>query len=580
MVDPEEIGGESKEQSMEFPFIVEADDKLEELYKDQRKKQIHGFLKDIEIGKEKYLLLSLIFNSIGCILSLMLDLSLVRLQSNQSGIMKPDLLGLIMGGIIGIIFSLIKIDYEERRLTLIQLVLIGASINMAIQIIFSGILPYFFVFISYGLNTFAVTVLFLTFLTLLLDFSSILERGRVFAFLILEFIVSVAIISTISQVGLHNNHDFLLLVTLVFPILTILFISKDKVNLEKPRSKIIAHEDRHVNRTILTYLSFILVFSFTIGLATPGVEMEQFLLQVSSYREAEIDLIFILGLIFLFSAIIAVDIGFFFDYFGRKLTISNILLTLAIANFLNVITFSEMYIQEIIFGSLYVGLMMGIVLLIGDVTKRKNYGKVLSIGLIICIVGVILGQLLKDHLRIVFSNNDTGLISFLYLSSAVCFVFLVGIKETLPHKEKEWFESLFELYIIHKSGISIYSHQFKRDDDRMESELISGGIIGITSLLKEIVQGKEGLKTIDHGDKKLMFNYSPEGDVVFVLLIGEDLFILRNKLNNFSEEFIEVYSEELSNFEFCDSKQWENVPELIDKYFERKYFDFSPPHRK
>jgi hypothetical protein len=167
-----------------------------------------------------------------------------------------------------------------------------------------------------------------------------------------------------------------------------------------------------------------------------------------------------------------------------------------------------------------------------------------------------------------------------YLASIITLILLSLSKEALPHKEKEWYESLIHFYIIHKSGLLLYEHEFIKVDERAESDLVSGGIIGLTSILGEIVKGKEKLRTIDHGDKKLMFKYSPDKEVIFVLLIGEDLFVLRNKINLFILEFIEEYHEKIESLQGVIASEWAGVSALVKKHFSRKYFEIPYEKRR
>ena len=79
------------------------------------------------------------------------------------------------------------------------------------------------------------------------------------------------------------------------------------------------------------------------------------------------------------------------------------------------------------------------------------------------------------------NQNDSNLVllGLQFLSSVACLVLLVNSKETLPHKEKEWHESLLHLYIVHKSGMLIYDHEFLKEAGKLDSNLVSGGIIGL-----------------------------------------------------------------------------------------------------
>ena len=56
-------------------------------------------------------------------------------------------------------------------------------------------------------------------------------------------------------------------------------------------------------------------------------------------------------------------------------------------------------------------------------------------------------------------------------------------------------------------------------------------------------------------------------------MIAEELIVLKNKMDEFAREFNEAYEKKLANFEGYISSDWEKVSELVEKYFERKYFE-------
>lgn len=57
------------------------------------------------------------------------------------------------------------------------------------------------------------------------------------------------------------------------------------------------------------------------------------------------------------------------------------------------------------------------------------------------------------------------------------------------------------------------------------------------TFLKEIVQGEKQIKSIDHGDRKLLFRSNYSRNNIFVLIVKEDLVIFRNRLASLVEEF-------------------------------------------
>ena len=56
--------------------------------------------------------------------------------------------------------------------------------------------------------------------------------------------------------------------------------------------------------------------------------------------------------------------------------------------------------------------------------------------------------------------------------------------------------------------------------------------MGLVSLLQEI-SGTKNFGIIDHGDKKLLFQFDSNRKVVFVLVIERELMVLRSKLAEF-----------------------------------------------
>ncbi|MFX1366549.1 MAG: PAS domain-containing sensor histidine kinase [Promethearchaeota archaeon] len=134
---------------------------------------------------------------------------------------------------------------------------------------------------------------------------------------------------------------------------------------------------------------------------------------------------------------------------------------------------------------------------------------------------------------------------------------------------KNWRTSLIHIYIICRSGIPLYDYSFLKSKDHLDASLISGGIIGLISILKTIIQGEKEIKTIDHGDRKLMFETNRTNEVIFVLIVKEDLPIYSNKLNKLISDFDNKYQPLLKNIEqtcfTCDN--WIDLELLVNKHF-------------
>jgi hypothetical protein len=134
---------------------------------------------------------------------------------------------------------------------------------------------------------------------------------------------------------------------------------------------------------------------------------------------------------------------------------------------------------------------------------------------------------------------------------------------------KNWKESLIHIYVIYKSGIPLFDYSFIEKTKADNTTLISGSIIGMMALLRAIIHGKKQIKTIDHGDRKLMFEMNSTNDVSFILLVKEDLQIFRKKLNDLIDVFDKKYSYLLKKIDVTHniSNYWEELQFLIKKFF-------------
>jgi len=139
---------------------------------------------------------------------------------------------------------------------------------------------------------------------------------------------------------------------------------------------------------------------------------------------------------------------------------------------------------------------------------------------------------------------------------------------TLPIKK--WSDLLIHLYIIYKSGLLIYDHSFIGKSENQDSTLISGGIIGMLIMLKEIIHGETQLRTIDHGDRKLMFETNKTGDIIFALLVKENLIVFKRRLDALIEYFDDIYKELIDDIENTSliMNYWENLDDIVNEYFE------------
>ncbi|MHA1488505.1 MAG: sensor histidine kinase [Promethearchaeota archaeon] len=136
---------------------------------------------------------------------------------------------------------------------------------------------------------------------------------------------------------------------------------------------------------------------------------------------------------------------------------------------------------------------------------------------------------------------------------------------------KNWADSLIHIYIIYKSGLLLHDHPFMERAKNYDSSLISGGIVGIRTLLKEIIQGEKNVRIIDHGDRKLIFETNKTNNIFFVLIVKENLIVFQRKLDALIEDFDKNYFNlvEIIEKSSCIMENWINLKFLILKHFRK-----------
>jgi hypothetical protein len=135
--------------------------------------------------------------------------------------------------------------------------------------------------------------------------------------------------------------------------------------------------------------------------------------------------------------------------------------------------------------------------------------------------------------------------------------------------ELDWHSRMLSLYVITRDhGICCLYYPFQEEKtDQMAPQLVSGGVTGILSLVKEMTSSKEHLKEIDHEDIKILFEYGHY--TTTALLAEDDLQIFHYKLRKFVDQFEERYSESFADWTGSIS-EFETAEELVVRIFEQK----------
>lgn len=574
-----------KQLASHLQKIKDINPELVNNFEKKTEKTKQDLFKDIEIKRENFVIIVLIAISIGSVLALNIKVGLSAIQAFRiAGVSLFNI-----GFIVGVITAAVVIDKLKDRFRPLIIILSFSGVSLLLELylqrnpdptVIEAVLSF--------VNSLIIGSSIIFIFVLFIEFTTILERGRVFGLLVITVATMI-----LPIIALAYNDNLIILPTLA-PILTAVYLYKKKdvqfgtaqgrgsdsdgegsstAETEVESEEVIDKEEEEqvgklqlvLNRNYVVNVLLIIAFAVIIGLIFP-YENAANVITTEIFQEHFFMMVVLLIVII---DIIAFVLGIIFDYWGRRTTISLFILAIGAMNFSKMvidqrgIAFSTQY--ALFSFILIIQLGMLIPLTIAEIVKPNIYGRATATSLFLGIAGLFAGVAIQALIdSIPFIQALTSFFCILALFA------LVHIKESISRIEMEWQEALYHLYIIHESGILIYDHSFV-DEKLASSDLVSGGIIGLTTMLKEITKSKDRLRTIDHGNKKIMFLWSENGDAIYVLVTKYELVVLRNKLEAFAEKFEEYFGEEqLKLSGGLDVSQWEDTKYLINEFFYRK----------
>jgi len=509
---------------------IQIDDESEDLSSIYKKKipfTLKFFIKDIELSRRDFGLYFLMFSSLLFLLfgQFVIEQFIIDITATEFIVYTYTIIGLFIGLIASIIFN----DRIKNPLKTIYYIIILSISTSAIQglLIFFMIIPLLrFLLVVNTSITFMGTMLYFK---LFLIKTTILERGRIWAyFLVLIFIEIMIFVCTMLFIFLAIIPAILFIVGVV---LLKLNLEKGAIILPKSTTK---RKGLQSNKDLIIYLLFYICFGLTAGFATPG---ERFSAVADQAASGDIILIMFI----MFAGIIAVILmGIIFDFAGRTSTLSFILFTIALATYSNLFILQYQFLSDgLIFVSSIAG-FMSVILIVGDIATRENLSKLISIFYIFYGAGLLIGILLRTMIKILITDvyfSNLLIMGTTFIACIICYIFLVNIRETLPRKEQAWKDFLIHLYISLASGILLFEKPYKKEDLKIPPEIISGGIVGMKTVLEKISRGEKLVSTIDHGDRVIILKTSAITQVIFTLVVREELIVLRKKIDSLIEEF-------------------------------------------
>ncbi|MHA1359434.1 MAG: hypothetical protein ACTSRC_15070 [Candidatus Helarchaeota archaeon] len=130
-------------------------------------------------------------------------------------------------------------------------------------------------------------------------------------------------------------------------------------------------------------------------------------------------------------------------------------------------------------------------------------------------------------------------------------------------RQRNWERHVRHLYVLTKNGIPLYDKRLG-GVSTADPSLVTSALIGISSIVQEIVGSERQLKTIDHMDNKILFAH---GHYIIVAVLSEvDFPIIRKKINQFTNRFEFYFRQQLENWK-GDVDSFFGASKLINEFF-------------
>ena len=530
---------------------------------------INTFIRDVKISKGSFLYLFLTLFA----LILMVEVTVLRyvLLNEISTIREIEIILALFIIAFAFLISGYLVDKIKNKTKNFNIIFIACIVGLFLSTFKDTFFEHFGILIV----LIGLTQLTSLWFTTLIHNTTILNRGRITAYLLI-----LGIGSSVICIFFTLN-DFLYNTFFVFIAIILFFIYRSsKINpyieTEERLESTIKYMDIIFEKQFFRYASTFFILSFILG-------------DLVSRFTLQIDLVVfsIVTVLYLVAA------GCFLDNIGRKISI--VLGVLVLSFFL--ISYGSYAESLTIFGmprgiflSVHYAfslapLLLAIFTVSGDFsTERDNIryrGRINGYFISLVFLGVILGfffsrtlnylYLVYPELNDIIPDFPNRLNSFLLV---ILLVWMMAMKEFIVSKEKDWASVIISLLVFHKNSICLYDQKFKRNEGELDSKIdenvISGALTGILTIISEITHSKKFLRKIDKEGNYLYFSYGKNH--IVTLISSMDLPILIKKLDAFSKDFGTKYEKELKSFA-GNISPFDDTKYLVEKYFNQKYSD-------
>ena len=130
---------------------------------------------------------------------------------------------------------------------------------------------------------------------------------------------------------------------------------------------------------------------------------------------------------------------------------------------------------------------------------------------------------------------------------------------------------VYAINIYHKSGILLYSYEFKYEKIRTETEIWGNILIGLNHIVNEFISEKNLIDVLQTKKSDIIVNYNNDYGFAVLILTNTKNIILSRRLEEFARDFKEEYKKELTEIQdlnnLIDASEFLDVEKLIKKHF-------------
>ncbi len=261
------------------------------------------------------------------------------------------------------------------------------------------------------------------------------------------------------------------------------------------------------------------------------------------------------------------------DHVGRKPVVYMVLLLVGILSiffdypFPVFVNWNVVRVGVYSFSVLVTILLM--VIFAGDLSSRFSRGRIIGMLLFMTVLGAVLGSIIGNWFDDAAVDPSLMVIvaDWTTLSVFISTLLFATVNETLQLGTTQWRDYLVRVQIIKQAaGISLVFKEFKKGPKDMSvmEDLISGGISGLESILKEISSSRKNIRVLDHGDLFLIFHHTKSSTAV--AFVTRDLVVFREKLAAFHVHF-EQLNKDIVVADAVNVTALKQVDWLIKRYF-------------